>query len=324
MKHFYAIYALLFLFSLNAIALETDNFLTWGRELKDSSDLINDYINDQVKVELQKINRKKKLFSCEKVRNKLVMSFRGFITHPMEHWIESSLGKNRVYPSEEEYSDREYFMMSIYGTPKFDVSKYFSLSRNININGIYLGTDKLSHWMSTGERYYQVYTRAMKKENNEQKAFKRAINYGIFLDRFILGGVSSGVFSFGDLEANFQGLLFNRRFCRVQENQRYLVATENGKWRFQHRIDVRDYVNPNFDETFNPSLFSVFKWKKVQENFKRENCQKIQNQVFKQRFDYYHQVLKPSFSFKYIEELKKKKKRLPPNQSRKYTNICQQ
>ena len=30
------------------------------------------------------------------------------------------------------------------------------------------------------------------------------MNYGIFLEVFILGELGSGVFSFGDLEANFQ------------------------------------------------------------------------------------------------------------------------
>jgi len=239
----------------------------------------------------------------------------------MEHWIESTLGSKKVFPSEQDYSDVDYFMMSIYGTPKFDVSKYFSLSRNININGIYLGTDKLSHWMSTGERYYQVYKRHIKKGRSEEVAFQKAINYGVFLDRFILGGVSSGVFSFGDLEANFQGLLLNRQFCRVPKDSRYLKY-ENGRWVLQRKIDVRDYVNPNFDETFNPSIFSALKWDKVKENFKKENCQKIQNQVYKSRFDYYNKILKPSFSFKYIEELKKQNIRLPKNRERNYTTIC--
>jgi len=307
--------------SFNAFSLETDNFLTWGRELQDSSNDINKYINKKAIDTLESLNLKRRSFTCEQVRNKVIMSFRGFITHPMEHWIESTLGSKKVFPSEQDYSDVDYFMMSIYGTPKFDVSKYFSLSRNININGIYLGTDKLSHWMSTGERYYQVYKRHIKKGRSEEVAFQKAINYGVFLDRFILGGVSSGVFSFGDLEANFQGLLLNRQFCRVSKDSRYLKY-ENGRWVLQRKIDVRDYVNPNFDETFNPSIFSALKWDKVKENFKKENCQKIQNQVYKSRFDYYNKILKPSFSFKYIEELKKQNIRLPKNRERNYTTIC--
>jgi len=307
--------------SFNAFSLETDNFLTWGRELQDSSNDINKYINKKAIDTLEGLNLKRRSFTCEQVRNKVIMSFRGFITHPMEHWIESTLGSKKVFPSEQDYSDVDYFMMSIYGTPKFDVSKYFSLSRNININGIYLGTDKLSHWMSTGERYYQVYKRHIKKGRSEEVAFQKAINYGVFLDRFILGGVSSGVFSFGDLEANFQGLLLNRQFCRVPKDSRYLKY-ENGRWVLQRKIDVRDYVNPNFDETFNPSIFSALKWDKVKENFKKENCQKIRNQVYKSRFDYYNKILKPSFSFKYIEELKKQNIRLPKNRERNYTTIC--
>ena len=86
----------------------------------------------------------KNIQTCDKVRSKLVLSFRGFITHPMEHWLESNLGPKKVFPSEEEFSESDYFNMSIYATKKFDVSKFYSLSRNININGIYIGTDKLS------------------------------------------------------------------------------------------------------------------------------------------------------------------------------------
>ena len=79
------------LFSASCFSLETDNFLTWGLELKDSSTQINDYINKKIQSELIKINKKRRKYSCETVRDKLIVSFRGFITHPMEHWIESSL-----------------------------------------------------------------------------------------------------------------------------------------------------------------------------------------------------------------------------------------
>jgi hypothetical protein len=314
--------ALLSTCCFSAFSLETDNFLTWGIELKDSSSDINTYINNNIQSTLNDLNEKKKSYECERVRKKVVMNFRGFITHPMEHWIEETLGEEKVFPSEEHYTDREYFMMSIYGTEKFDVSKYFSLARNININGVYLGTDKLSHWMSTGERYYVIFTRALNRLKNTNEAFKKAIRYGIFLDRYILGGITSGVFSYADLEANFQGLLFNRNFCRAGADKN-IIALKDGKWFLQNKVDVRDYVNPNFDETFNPSLFSSLKWKKVQENFKKENCGKIRNEIHKERFDYYRKALKPSFSFKYIEQLKRQNKWLPPNRSRKYTNICE-
>ncbi|MAW07663.1 MAG: hypothetical protein CME61_05205 [Halobacteriovoraceae bacterium] len=308
-------------FSFNVFSLETDNFLSWGIELKDSTSDLNDYINKHIQNSLDQINEKKKSLKCDRVRKKVILDFRGFITHPMERWVEETLGDEKVFPSQENISDREYFMMSVYGTKKFDVSKYFSLSRTININGIYFGTDKLSHWMSTGERYFRVYKKALRKFNDQDKAFKEAINYGIFLDRFILGGISSGVFSFGDLEANFQGLLFNLSFCESGEKNNLIVNVE-GKWVMQHQLDIRDYVNPNFDETFNPSLYSTLKWDNFKENFLKRNCQKITDGVPAERFDYYQSILIPSFSYLYIEELKKTKKRLPPDQSRKYTNVC--
>ena len=308
------------LFSVSAMALETDNFLMWGRELEEATLDVNSYIENKIQHELNQINRKHEDKDCEIVRDKLIKSFRGFITHPMEHWIEATLGPAKVFPSEEEFSEEDYFAMSIYATHKFDVSKYFSLSRNININGIYIGTDKFSHWMSTGARYYKKYENALKRGKSEEDAFRSAINYGIFLDRFVLGGVSSGVFSFGDLEANFQGLLLNRNFCRVGE-QNYLKF-DGRNWIMTRKIDVRDYVNPNWDETYNPSVFSALKWIQVQRNFKKENCQKLASQVFHDRFKYYNSIIKPSFSVEYIHELKSQSKRLPKHLNRNYREIC--
>ena len=313
---------LLSFFSFNVFSLETDNFLSWGIELNDSTTDLNNYINEHIQKSLDQVNAKKKKLKCDKVRKKVILDFRGFITHPMERWVEETLGDEKVFPSQKNISDREYFMMSVYGTKKFDVSKYFSLSRTININGIYFGTDKLSHWMSTGERYFRVYKKALRKFKDQEKAFKEAINYGIFLDRFILGGISSGVFSFGDLEANFQGLRMNLSFCEAGEKNN-LIKNVEGKWVMQHQLDIRDYVNPNFDETFNPSLYSTLKWDNFKENFLKRNCQKMRDGVPEERFNYYQSILTPSFSYLYIEELKKTKKRLPPDQSRKYTNICE-
>ena len=302
-------------------SLETDNFLTWGIELEDSADDVNKYINEHIETELTKINTRPKPLTCEKVRNKLIVSFRGFITHPMEHWLEANLGPRKVFPDEASVTEAEYFAMSIYATKKFDVSKFYSLSRNININGIYIGTDKLSHWMSTGERYYRKYAKGLKKGMTEEEAYKYAINYGIFLDRYVLGGISSGVFSFGDLEANFQGMLLNKGFCRLEEDKNYLKL-EDGQWKMQRKIDVRDYINPNWDETYNPSLFSFLKWDMVKENFLKSNCKKIATNVHQSRFDYYRSIEKQSFSFRYIEGLKVTGRRLPKFLDRNYKNIC--
>ena len=109
---------------------------------------------------------------------------------------------------------------------KWNPKKIDKLDYSMGLYVIYFGTDKLSHWMSTGERYYRKYKKNFKKFNDKEKAFKEAINYGIFLDRFILGGISSGVFSYADLEANFQGLLFNRNFCEAGEKNNIITLVD--------------------------------------------------------------------------------------------------
>ena len=72
--------------------------------------------------------------------------------------------------------------MSVYRISGLDIMRWIPLSRNINVNGYYFGTDKLSHFISTGYRYYEKYKKAIRKGLNVEDAIKKAINYGIFLE----------------------------------------------------------------------------------------------------------------------------------------------
>ena len=49
---------------------------------------------------------------------------------------------------------------------------------------------------------------AIKKGDSHKVSMEKAIDLGIIGEKNILGRYASGVFSFADLEANFQGLLF--------------------------------------------------------------------------------------------------------------------
>ena len=89
--------------------------------------------------------------------------------------------------------------------------------------------------------YFDVYKSSLKKGLSEERATLKAINYGISLEKTILGFWASGVFSFGDLEANYQGLLFNLRFCDDKRGIPYLKIRK-GKWVLESEIDIKDYI----------------------------------------------------------------------------------
>jgi hypothetical protein len=100
--------------------------------------------------------------------------------------------------------------MSILSGTRFYL-KYSGLSPNLQINGYYLGADKLSHFASTGRRYLKRYLKKKKKGFSEEDSVQAAIRYGLLNEASVLGWWASGVFSYADMEANYQGLVYYKK-----------------------------------------------------------------------------------------------------------------
>ena len=83
---------------------------------------------------------------------------------------------------------------------------------------------------------------------------------GIFTERTILGVSSSGIMSLGDLEANYQGLLFFFGLCDGRDPG--LTRTPAG-WGLARPFDIRDYVSPEWDESWQPNIYTPSRWAKV-------------------------------------------------------------
>ena len=58
------------LLSLNSFSLETDQYMTWDIELKNSKGFVNRYIDENIKKVLTKINAKKRIYKCSYVAKK--------------------------------------------------------------------------------------------------------------------------------------------------------------------------------------------------------------------------------------------------------------
>jgi hypothetical protein len=84
--------------------------------------------------------------------------------------------------------------------------------------------------------------------------------FGVKLEHSIQGTKLTGVFSPGDLEANYQGFVFYHQLCHGEEP---LISRQEGGWQFSGSFDIRDYIYPKWDESWNPNVYSKRRWEGV-------------------------------------------------------------
>ena len=306
--------------SSSSLSLETDNYLVWDKSLFDSSEKINWYVNDQITKTLTEVNSFKKPKSCKELTLSIAKKFKTSPphTHPLEDWLNENLTDEYIFPN---YSF--YRSISIYQDEfRFYLSKV-KLAQNIQVSNIYFGTDKLSHFVSTGRRYYRYYMKRVKKLGHEE-ALKSAIRFGLLNEKTILGGWSSGVFSYGDMEANYQGLNFYLKLCSNNYKKTYISKNKSGEWVQIRKFKIEEYVNPRWDETFNPSYRVKNNWKKTEPMIRNLYCQTKGNENIIERFTYYESIIKESESSLYIKNLmKEKSKKAPVPQADKWLHqVC--
>jgi hypothetical protein len=133
-------------------------------------------------------------------------------------------------------------------------------SPTIEVNGVRIGTDKLSHFFSEGAWLFTSYSRYVRNGMSEEEAVKRAMNRGLVSEKTILGASSSGVLSLADIEVNQQGLSFWKGLCGGPDPD--LEKGPSG-WRLKRPFDLAPYVTPEWDESWQPSIYTASRWRKV-------------------------------------------------------------
>ncbi len=183
------------LFSLKAIALETDNYLAWGIRLQDASPHINRFLREGIQSSLKEIKNHEK-HTCEAITQLIAKDFASHLVHdnPVENWLFEVLSREEIFPA-----DIHHVQESIYREPYRFYIPWFGLAPNIQVNNYYFGTDKLSHFASTGMIYYRIYHRELRKGRSIPESEKAAIDWGIRDEKSVHGYWASGVFSYADL-----------------------------------------------------------------------------------------------------------------------------
>jgi hypothetical protein len=243
-----------------ARGLETDQFYAWRRPLQDATAAINAKINADIAEAIAEVNaRDGERGTCDDVRKAIRHRFTYVLFQKPELWAVNTATLERIPATPDE--ELRYRSTYIYGaTSRFDSIRFMPPSPTILVNGVRIGTDKLSHFFSEGAWMFLSYRYFVNAGRTDEESIERALALGLATEKTILGGSSSGVMSLGDIEANYKGLVFWKGLCGG--NDPLLRETPEG-WRLARAFNIAPFVTPEWDESWQPCLYTAQRWKKV-------------------------------------------------------------
>jgi hypothetical protein len=306
--------------SQSSLSLELDPYQAWIVDIKDSSPVLNGFINTKLEKTIVKVNAKpddkRALVQCSDIAIKFFTSLHASLitSKPFLKFIKKN--KDLVDHSR---GLKEGWLSSVWHSHyRYIPQLYFSsLSSALDIGGIRVGDDKIAHFFGLGRRYYKKYLKALKNGKSRQEAIEKAIRYGLRHENGILGKGIDGIFSHADLEANFQGFLLSVDLC---EGSNPILENREGYWVQTTKIDFTDYVNPAMDEVYNSNHFAKPYWPLVRKRLKRY-CWLLDDEMAQERWARYESIDVPSFSRKYIAE-HFAKKGVDPQKRHSLAEVC--
>jgi hypothetical protein len=243
----------------STFALETDQYYAWGQPLADSTDVVNARFNLELERAIANFPEDRQPETCRKVAVAYRKRMRFVLLHDIQMWAWNSRWVDRIPDGGEEW--REYRRSNLYSrNPTYDPATWMPYTPTIEIAGVRMGTDKLAHMVSSGWTYYSEYRRGLKKGLTPDEAERRAVRRGILEESLILGKLASGVLAIPDLEASYAGMHFYVDLCDAEDP---VLRIEEDGWTIARPIDLRDYVTPRWDESYNPPVYTKRRWKTI-------------------------------------------------------------
>jgi hypothetical protein len=195
---------------------------------------------------------------------------------PYEEWIEAE-ARVPLYRVRDK---------GIYGNAvDFDdmrMAWYMGLSGTLQVAGVLMGVDKLGHFIGQGFQYYERY-RHLDPNLSEPARWAAVRERGHLQELGQLGIATGGVYSYADLAANWQGMLFFMALfddvkLEGQQHARYLVRAEDGTYRRVRDFHWAEYVTADWDEVLNPTGIERRElYDKIVDNFWRKAGPKRQS-----------------------------------------------
>jgi len=247
------------LFAGSLSALETDQYYAWGRPLADSTDAVNAKFNLELERAIASFPPHSPPAACTEISAAFRSRMRFLLLHEIQIWAWNTEFVARIPNGGAE--QQEYRRTNLYSNhPLIDTGTWMPFTPTIEVAGVRMGTDKLAHVVSSGWTYYSEYRKAIEDGETSEEAERIAVRRGITEERLILGGLASGVQSIADIEAGYGGLHLYRDLCDTDDP---ILKLEEGGWVISRTVDLRVYVTPRWDESFQPPVYSAGRWRKV-------------------------------------------------------------
>jgi hypothetical protein len=230
---------------------ETDQFLALEVDLNDSGPALNRYLNGQAAIFLALENsHRERTATSERLAQKFYYHlFKGLHSSRLRSWAFTSDEVDRYPDRSVKYF--EHYKNSIYDWKLFPF--FMPMARTMRVGDIHFGMDKIGHFFGFGRRGYKQFLRYLDDGLSEKEATEKVIRYWLFSERYLVGNLVDGIFSYADLEANYQGLLMIRSLGEGTDANFKLV---DNQWTFTRPIDITPFITPDFDETYNLSHYS--------------------------------------------------------------------
>lgn len=254
----------LLVLSASARAAEVDQFTVLPDEpaaLPDSVDLLDLEVNRLIQQALDRANSRVMEFNpkkatrwqqpgCDATRlyEKLILEFGESIEGRLEAYAEESnlLSRRKVALQESIYRG-----FSWQSSPTLVLSE--RMASVITLAGVEIGTDKLGHFFSEGYSYFLV-------TDQLRKSLESGLLFGEWSESVYFGAQTTGVYSFADLTANFQGLRFWNRVLALQKDplerkkpDAYVQCIDD-QWQQVATFHWNDYVDAAWNESINCPL----------------------------------------------------------------------
>ncbi len=227
-----------------AIATEVDNFTDRDLPLSDSRGALNQKMNVLISATAEKVNSK---YDCSLSPKKAQERFYKSLNKKIGGFF---YAKYELDVERDPSIDKRHFKRreSIYQTLTIRQAlalRIAALGSVVNVGGHKVGTDKLGHFIGIGKIYFDIIRK-------NKGGLKDALAYGEKSERTFFGLHTTGVYSYGDLVSNYEGLLF---WQSLFNGQAPYMNCEDGVLVQVRSFDWLDYVNEAWDEAVNCSAF---------------------------------------------------------------------
>jgi hypothetical protein len=233
---------------------EIDSLTDRGVALADSSAALERRLNEALETGVARANEASAACDADALHRELRRALaRPFVGHVIAEALneDETLDRRRVRRADSIYRDL--------GLLDNASVHWKDLSAVVRVGDVLMGVDKIGHFFVEGWKYFEI-------AQLEGAGVAAALAWGERSERTYFGRYTTGVHSYADLVANFEGMRFwlrvlgraddpldtgwRSRRSYVECGRRFWIAGER-RWELSRKLDLADYVTPVWDEAVN-------------------------------------------------------------------------